>query len=106
MGSIAIFAVCGLVFGSLTICDESDSLALPFAPLPVRRKAIRYADDGRGIPCVPGRGLDLQPLGLRLCAADAGPEDHPRGDRRRGRVGEVPEREDRAVEPTVTSCAA
>ncbi len=56
MGSIAIFAVCGLVFGSLTICDESDSLALPFAPLPVRRKAIRYADDGRGIPCVPGRG--------------------------------------------------
>ena len=64
----AIFAVCGLVFGSLTICDEGDRLALHFGPLPLLRKTIRYADitaveigrtsiiDGWGMHYMPGRG--------------------------------------------------
>ncbi len=64
----AIFALCGLVFGSLTICDEGDNLALRFGPLPLLYKTIRYADitgvevgrttilDGWGIHFMPGRG--------------------------------------------------
>jgi hypothetical protein len=32
------------VFGSLTIRDEGDCLALRFGPLPLLRKRIRYAD--------------------------------------------------------------
>jgi hypothetical protein len=64
----AIFALCGLVFGSLTIRDEGKYLALRFGPLPLLRKTIRYADitdvevgrttilDGWGIHFMPGRG--------------------------------------------------
>ena len=107
LGIAAIFALCGLVFGSLTIRDEGDHLALRFGPLPVLRKTFRYADitgveigrtsDHRrlGHPFHARPRLDLQPLGLRLREADAGPEDHPRGDRRRGGVGEGHSREDR-----------
>ena len=66
--SAATFALCGLVFGSLTISDEGDRLALHFGPLPLLRKRIRYADitaveigrtsilDGWGIHFIPGRG--------------------------------------------------
>jgi hypothetical protein len=66
--SAAIFALCGLVFGSLTICDEGEYLALRFGPLPLLGKRIRYADttgievgrttilDGWGIHYFPGRG--------------------------------------------------
>ncbi len=68
LGIAAIFALCGLVFGSLTIRDEGDHLALRFGPLPVLRKTFRYADitgveigrttilDGWGIHFMPGRG--------------------------------------------------
>jgi hypothetical protein len=64
----ATFALCGLMFGSLTIRDEGDWLALRFGLLPVFRKRIRYADitdievgrtsilDGWGIHCILGRG--------------------------------------------------
>jgi hypothetical protein len=64
----AIFALCGLIFGSLTIRDEGDRLALCFGPLPLLRKRIRYAIitgveigrtsilDGWGIHFMPGRG--------------------------------------------------
>jgi hypothetical protein len=64
----AIFALCGLVFGTLTIRDEDEYLALRFGPLPLLRKRIRYADitgvevgrtkivDGWGIHFMPGRG--------------------------------------------------
>ncbi len=63
-----IFALCGMVFGSLTICDEGDWLALRFGPVPLLYKIIRYADitgveigrtsilDGWGIHFMPGRG--------------------------------------------------
>ena len=56
------------MFGSLTISDEGDCLALRFGPLPLLRKTIRYADitgvaigrtsvvDGWGIHYFPGRG--------------------------------------------------
>ena len=40
----ATFFLFGLMFGSLTICDEGDRLALCFGLLPVFRKRIRYAD--------------------------------------------------------------
>ena len=68
MAIAAIFALCGLMFGSLTISDEGEWLALRFGPLPVLRKTIRYADitgvevgrttiiDGWGIHYMPGRG--------------------------------------------------
>jgi hypothetical protein len=58
-----------LMFGSLTVRDEGDCLALRYGPLPVFRKRIRYADitdvepsrtsliDGWGIHCIPGRGM-------------------------------------------------
>ncbi|MGO9112073.1 MAG: hypothetical protein ACLP9L_22845 [Thermoguttaceae bacterium] len=64
----AIFAFCGLVFGTLTIGDEGEWLAIRFGPLPVLRKTIRYADitgveigrtkfiDGWGIHYCLGRG--------------------------------------------------
>jgi hypothetical protein len=63
-----IFALCGLMFGSLTIREEGPWLSLRFGPLPLLRKRIRYADitgvelgrtriiDGWGIHCIPGRG--------------------------------------------------
>jgi hypothetical protein len=66
--SAAILTFCGLLFGSLTICDEGDWLALHFGPLPLLHKRIRYADitcistgrtaiiDGWGIHYIPGRG--------------------------------------------------
>lgn len=56
------------MFGSLTIRDEGEWLALRYGPLPVLRKRIRYADitsveagrtsiiDGWGIHYIPGRG--------------------------------------------------
>ena len=68
LATAAIFALCGLMFGSLTICDEGDYLALRFGPLPLLRKRIRYADitaveigrseiiHGWGIHYFPGRG--------------------------------------------------
>jgi hypothetical protein len=64
----AVFAFCGLIFGSLTVRDEGDRLALRYGPLPLLFKTFRYADitnieigrtrfiDGWGIHCVPGRG--------------------------------------------------
>jgi len=64
----AIFAVCGLVFGSLTISDEGDRLAICFGPLPLIRKTIRYDAitsveigrtsiiDGWGMHYLPGHG--------------------------------------------------
>ena len=64
----AVFAFCGLLFGSLTIRDEGEWLALRFGPLPLVRKRFRYADitdveagrtriiDGWGIHYVLGRG--------------------------------------------------
>ena len=64
----AIFALCGLMFGSLTIRDKGDFLSLRFGPLPVLRKTIRSTDitgvelghtkiiDGWGIHFMPGRG--------------------------------------------------
>jgi hypothetical protein len=63
-----IFLLCALVFGSLTVRDEGDRLALRFGPLPLFRKRIRYADitsveagrtsflDGWGIHYILGRG--------------------------------------------------
>ena len=68
LATAAIFTLCGLVFGSLTIRDEGEWLALRFGPLPLLRKTIRYADitgvevgrtriiDGWGIHYMPGRG--------------------------------------------------
>jgi len=68
LGIAAIFALCGLLFGSLTIRGENDCLVLRFGPLPLLRKRIRYADitdveigrtriiDGWGIHYIPGRG--------------------------------------------------
>jgi len=64
----AIFAFCGLIFGSLTICDDEVYQAIRFGPLPLLRKRIRYADitgvevgrtsilDGWGIHYIPGHG--------------------------------------------------
>ncbi len=64
----AIFALCGLLFGSLTIRDEGQWLALRFGPLPLIHKRICYAEitdveagrsrilDGWGIHYFPGRG--------------------------------------------------
>jgi hypothetical protein len=68
MAIAAIFAFCGLIFGSLTVADEGDYLALRFGPLPLVSKRIRYADitaaeigrtsviDGWGVHRIPGRG--------------------------------------------------
>lgn len=63
-----IFAVSALMFGSLTVRDDGERLALRFGPLPILRKSIRYADitavepdrtkiiDGWGIHYIIGRG--------------------------------------------------
>src|SRR5579871_1348372 len=63
-----ILALCGLVFGSMTISDEGECLVLRFGPLPLLCKSIRYAEitgvevsqtriiDGWGIHYFPGRG--------------------------------------------------
>ncbi len=40
----AVFALCGLMPGSLTIRDEGNHLPLRFGPLPVLFKTIRYAE--------------------------------------------------------------
>ena len=68
MAIAAVFAFCGLIFGSLAISDEGDRLALHFGPLPLLFKRVRYADitaveidrtsviDGWGIHYIPGRG--------------------------------------------------
>ena len=63
-----VFELVGLMFGSLTVRDEGEWLALRYGPLPVFRKRIRYADitavepghtaiiDGWGIHYIIGRG--------------------------------------------------
>ena len=68
ISTAAVFAFCGLMFGSLTIRDKGDFLSLRFGPLPVLRKTIRYTDitgveigrtniiDGWGIHYIPARG--------------------------------------------------
>ena len=70
------FALCGLMFGSLTIRDEGQRLTLRFGLLPVFRKRIRYSDitgvevgrtsvlDGWGIHYFPGRGWTYNIFGL------------------------------------------
>lgn len=64
----AVFLLCALIFGSLTIRDEGQWLALRYGPLPIIRKIFEYADvtsvepsrtkiiDGWGIHYIPGRG--------------------------------------------------
>jgi hypothetical protein len=64
----AILVIAALMFGSLTIRDEGQWLALRYGPLPLLRKRIRYADitavepgrisvvDGWGIHYILGRG--------------------------------------------------
>ena len=66
----AIFALCGLVFGSLTICDEGDYLALRFGPLPLLCKRIRYADI-TGVEI--GRTRIIDGWGIHYFPAAAGP---------------------------------
>jgi hypothetical protein len=63
-----VFFFCGLVFGSLTISDEGDCLAVRFGPLPLFSRRIPYADitavevsrttilDGWGMHYLPFRG--------------------------------------------------
>jgi len=70
------FALCGLMFGSLTIRDEGQWLALRFGLLPVFRRRIRYdaitsvevgrttVIDGWGIHYFPGRGWTYHILGF------------------------------------------
>jgi hypothetical protein len=67
-GVAAIFALCALVFGSMTVRDEGQRIAVRFGPLPLVRKTIRYTDitsveigrtgfvDGWGVHYMPGRG--------------------------------------------------
>ncbi|MEN6449871.1 MAG: hypothetical protein ABFC96_05205 [Thermoguttaceae bacterium] len=64
----AVFLLCALVFGSLTVRGGVDAIALRYGPLPLFRKRIRYRDitaveparssviDGWGIHYIPGRG--------------------------------------------------
>ena len=64
----AVFLVCAMMFGALTVRDEGQWLALRYGPLPVIRKRIPYARitdfgpdrtkiiDGWGIHYTPGRG--------------------------------------------------
>jgi hypothetical protein len=92
----AVFAFCGLIFGSLTISDEGEYLALRFGPLPLLRKTIRYADITRveirphqdhrrlGRSLLSGSRLDLQYFRSRLREADAGPESASGPMTRRG----------------------
>ena len=68
LATAGIFLVCAVTFGSLTIRDEGQRLALRYGPVPILRKRFRYADitsvesgrskviDGWGIHCIPGRG--------------------------------------------------
>jgi len=68
VGVAATLVLLAQMFGSLTVSDEGDCLALRYGPLPVFHKRIRYADitavepgrtsiiDGWGIHCLPGRG--------------------------------------------------
>ena len=68
LATTAIFLLCALMFGSLTIRDEEEWLALRYGPLPIIRKKFRYAGvttvehgrtkiiDGWGIHYIPGRG--------------------------------------------------
>lgn len=63
-----LFFLLGLMFKHLTVCDEGDSLAVRFGPLPLFGTRIRYDDiiavapgrsaliDGWGIHNIPGRG--------------------------------------------------
>lgn len=63
-----IFLLCSLMFGSLTVRDEGEWLALRYGPLPIFRKRFRYAEitsvepdrtkiiDGWGIHYILGRG--------------------------------------------------
>jgi hypothetical protein len=63
-----VFVLCAMVFGTLTVRDEGEHLALRYGPLPLFRKRIRYADitavepgrtsiiDGWGIHYIFGRG--------------------------------------------------
>ena len=63
-----VFLVCAMMFGSLTVRDEGQWLALRYGPVPVFRKRIPYAQitavepdrtkiiDGWGIHYIPGRG--------------------------------------------------
>jgi hypothetical protein len=64
----AIFLLCSLMFGHLTIRDEGERLALRYGPLLVIHKRFRYADitsvepdrtkiiDGWGVHYILGRG--------------------------------------------------
>jgi hypothetical protein len=68
LASAAVLFLCALVFGSLTVRDDGEWLALRFGPVPLLRKRIRYADitavepsrssviDGWGIHYIIGRG--------------------------------------------------
>jgi hypothetical protein len=68
VGVAATLVLVALMFGSLTVRDEGDCLALRYGPLPAFRKQIRYTDitavepgrtsiiDGWGIHYLPGRG--------------------------------------------------
>jgi len=67
--AITLFGGTGLCFGSLTVRDEGQWLAVRFGPLPVFRTRIAYSTitgvevarsdilDGWGIHWIPGRGL-------------------------------------------------
>jgi hypothetical protein len=68
LGITAVFIICAMLFGSLTVRGEGDRLVLRYGPVPLLRKSIRYAGiraatpakskviDGWGIHYVPGRG--------------------------------------------------
>jgi hypothetical protein len=68
LATAVVFLLCTWMFGSLTIRDEGQWLALRYGPLPIIRKRFRYADitsaepdrtkiiDGWGIHYIPGRG--------------------------------------------------
>lgn len=68
VGVAATLVLVAGMFGSLTVRDEGEWLALRYGPLPIFRKRIRYADitavepgrtsiiDGWGIHYIPGRG--------------------------------------------------
>jgi hypothetical protein len=72
-----IYLFCALIFGSLTIRDEGEWLALRYGPLPIIRKRFRYADitavepdrtkiiDGWGVHYIPGRGWTYNLWGFR-----------------------------------------
>ena len=64
----AVMVVLALSFGTLTVRDDGDSLAIRYGPLPLFRKRISYGSitsaeasrstliDGWGIHYIPGRG--------------------------------------------------